>query len=155
MDRDRERADNHKGSLVPRCRIELSGMGLTTDAPHSIQRVNTDTEYIMKRKLSAMSQRYLPALKRHLKQGGRGSVQPALALGHQAVAFDLETLDMARIHERALVALQLASGKSRAIKRAEMFFNQSIAPIVETHRAAQHTRARLNRLQEALDERTL
>ena len=56
----------------------------------------------MKRKSSAMSQQYATALKKHLKQGPRAGLESARGLGRQAVAIGLETLDMARMHARAL-----------------------------------------------------
>jgi hypothetical protein len=86
---------------------------------HSGQRVNS--EYTMKRKLSAMSQQYVTALKKHLKQGPRASLEPARGLGRQAVAIGLETLDVARMHEGALATLESSSSRDGIIKRAEIF----------------------------------
>jgi hypothetical protein len=57
----------------------------------------------MNSKLSALSGRYLAALRKHLKQSPCASFEPARALGRQAVAGGLETLDLARIHQRARV----------------------------------------------------
>jgi hypothetical protein len=53
----------------------------------------------MKRKLIVLSRQYVAALRKHLKQGPR-AIPPcgtALALGRQAAALNLETLDVARI----------------------------------------------------------
>ncbi len=66
----------------------------------SCQRLNSG--YIMKRKLSALSHKYVLALKKHLNQSPGVSLQPALKLGRQAIAMGLETLDVAKIHEKAL-----------------------------------------------------
>ncbi len=107
----------------------------------------------MKRKLIALSQRYVTALRAHLKPGLRASLQPAVALGRQAVAIGLETLDLARIHERAFAALGPPQTKRRS-KQAEIFFAEAMTPIVETHRAARKSRLELDRLTETLDERT-
>jgi signal transduction histidine kinase len=109
---------------------------------------------IMKRKLSDLSQQYVTALKKHLKRGPGASLQPALNLGRQAVAFGLETLDLARIHEGALATLELSNGKNGLSKRAESFFNEAITQIVETHRAARQSKMDLNRLNEMLGRRT-
>jgi signal transduction histidine kinase len=108
----------------------------------------------MKQELIGLSQRYVTALRTHLKQGPRDSVQPALTLGRQAVALGLETLELARIHERALATLELSKNKDGLARRAEIFFTQAIAPIVETHRAARQSKNELNRLNGTLDRRT-
>ena len=109
----------------------------------------------MKQKLTGLSQRYVTALRKHLKPGPRASLQPALRLGRQAVALGLETLELARIHERALVTLELSNRKNGVIKRAEIFFHEVIAPIVETHHAARQSKIDLHRLNETLGRRTL
>jgi signal transduction histidine kinase len=108
----------------------------------------------MKRQWIQLADRYVTALRKHLKKGPRASLLPALGLGRQAVALGLETLDLARIHERAVAALELSSSKNGFIKRAEIFFTEAITPIVETHRAAQ-SKIDLNRLNETLSRRTL
>ncbi len=81
-------------------------------------------------------------------------MQPALGLGRRAVVLGLETLELARIHERALVTLEAASSKDGIAKRAEIFFTEAITPIVETHRAARQSNVRLSRLKETLGQRT-
>lgn len=109
---------------------------------------------IMKQKLLGLSQRYVTALQQHLKSGPRGSFQPALRLGHQAVALGLETLDLARIHELASVTLELSQSRNGSSEQAEMFFNEALTAIEETHPAAQQSRVRLSQLQETLGRRT-
>jgi signal transduction histidine kinase len=121
-------------------------------ALRSGQRVNP--VYIMKRKLSALSQQYVTALGKHLKQGARASLQAALNLGRRAVALGLETLEVARIHEGALATLELSNSKNGLRQRAEIFFNEAITAIVETHRAARQSKIDLNRLNEMLGRRT-
>jgi signal transduction histidine kinase len=111
--------------------------------------------YNMKRKLTALSRRYVTALRKHLRQGPRGSLQPAHDLGCQAAALDLETLDVARIHDGALAALEASRSKNGFIKRAEIFFAEAITPIEETHRAALKANVRLSRLNQTLDRRTV
>ena len=109
----------------------------------------------MKQKLTGLSQRYVAALRKHLKAGPRSSLQPALGLGRRAVTLGLETLELARIHERAIITLEAASGKDGIQKRAEIFFTEAIIPIVETHRAARQSKIQLNRLNEKLGRRTV
>jgi signal transduction histidine kinase len=108
----------------------------------------------MKQKTIEFSKLYVTALRKHLKQGRRASFQPALRLGRQAVALGLQTLDLARVHEQALSALELPGGKNGMIKRAEIFFAEATTPIVETHRAARQSKIRMNQLNEKLSRRT-
>ena len=108
----------------------------------------------MKRKLIALSRRYLAALGRHLQQEPRASLEPALRLGHQAVTLGLETLDLARMHQAALDTLEAHSRSEGILKRAETFFAEAIAPIEKTHHAALKTKVRLSRLNQTLVRRT-
>jgi signal transduction histidine kinase len=112
----------------------------------------------MKQKTILLAQRYATALGKHLKQDSQASLRTALALGRQTVAIGLETLDLARIHEQALVALMLPARSSRVrnanIKRAAIFFTEANIPIEETHHAARQTKVHLSQLKEALGQRT-
>jgi signal transduction histidine kinase len=101
-----------------------------------------------------LTKRYVAALRRHLKEGARASLQPALRLGRQAVVLGLETLELARIHERALVTLKLSARAGRLTRRAERFFNEAVTAIVETQRAARQSRSDLERANGALGRRT-
>lgn len=110
----------------------------------------------MKQKLLGLSQRYVVALRRHLKPDRR-VIAPdgaALGLGHAAVALGLETLELAQIHEHALTALALPKSKPALVKRAELFFTKANAPIEETHRAARQGKVALHRLKAQLSRRT-
>jgi signal transduction histidine kinase len=109
----------------------------------------------MKRKLIKLSQRYVTALRQHLKPGSRRSLQSALGLGRQAVVLGLETLEMARIHERAIATLELSKSRNGFTRQAEIFFTEAITPIVETHRAARQSKIQLDRLNETLNRRTV
>jgi signal transduction histidine kinase len=107
---------------------------------------------MMKHKLIALSQQYVAALRKHLKQGPRPSLQPARGLGRQAVAIGLETLDLARIHKGALATMESSSSQGGVIKRAGVFFAEAISPFEETHRAALKTNVRLSRLNKSLGQ---
>jgi signal transduction histidine kinase len=109
----------------------------------------------MKQELIELSQRYVTALRKHLQQGPRAKLQPALGLGRQAVALGLETLELARMHERAVATLEFSRSKNGTAKRAEIFFTEALTPIVETHHAARQSKMDLNRLTETLNRRTL
>lgn len=111
----------------------------------------------MKQNPNGLSQSYTAALRKYLRQGARGGLPPALALGRRAVALGLETLDLARIHEQALAALELSTAKKASahpVKRAELFFAEAITPIVETHHAARQSKIDLRRINETLKQRT-
>jgi signal transduction histidine kinase len=108
----------------------------------------------MKKNTVNLSQRYAAALEKNLKQGPQASLQPALELGRDAVALGLETLDLARIHEQALVALKLSNAKNAFTKLAGIFFIEANTAIVETHRIARQGKVHLTRLQEKLGRRT-
>jgi signal transduction histidine kinase len=108
----------------------------------------------MNQKLSGLSQQYLSALRKHLSQGPRADLQPALRLGGRAVVLGLETLELARLHEQAVADLHLSSGQDGVEKRAEAFFAEAITPIVETHRAARQSKIELKRLGQTLNRRT-
>jgi signal transduction histidine kinase len=111
----------------------------------------------MKRKLIALSQRYVAALREHLRQGPRATPPcgTALALGRQAAALNLETLDVARIHDGALATLEASRSRDGIVERAEIFFAEAITPIEKTHRAALKANVRLSQLRKTLDRRTV
>jgi signal transduction histidine kinase len=70
----------------------------------------------------------------------------------------LETLDLARFHEQALVKLVLpnfAPGTRAAmVRRAGAFFAKAITPIENTHRIAQETNVQMDRLNQSLRQRS-
>src|SRR6185436_5702271 len=67
----------------------------------------------MKGKLSGLSRQYQAALRKHLKQDPSAGLQQAKGLGRQAVTIGLETLELARIHEQALIKLVLPRDSPR------------------------------------------
>ena len=109
----------------------------------------------MKRKLTGLSQRYVTALRKHLRQGPQANLQPAHDFGCEAAALDLETLDVARIHDDALATLEASSSKDGIIERAGTFFAEAITPIEKTHHAALKTNVRLKQLSKKLGRRTV
>ncbi len=104
----------------------------------------------MKRKLLHWSQRYLAALRKHLKQGKQANLEAASELGGQALAAGLQTLDLAKIHEQALITDLLPSCVARQrpafIKQAGVFFAVAITPVEETHHDARGMSAHLREL---------
>ena len=90
----------------------------------------------MKRELNILSRRYGAALRKYLSQGPQANLNLARSLGRKSVDLGLETLDIAKIHERALATLPQAS-RDGTLKRAEIFFAEAVTPIEKTHEAAQ------------------
>jgi signal transduction histidine kinase len=108
----------------------------------------------MKHNWIKFSRCYVTALRSHLDRGAGARPEATRRLGRQAVSIGMETLDLARIHEAALTTLKTPGRKVRVLKRAEVFFNGAMTPIVETHRAAQQSKSDLSRLNETLGRRT-
>src|SRR5271156_2906743 len=112
----------------------------------------------MTRNFTRLSRRYVAALRKHLKQGPRASLQPARGLGRQAMASGLETLELARIHEQALILLVLPSDSPKTrdamARRAGMFFSEAITPIQKTHRTAREASLHFGRLNQTLRQRS-
>jgi signal transduction histidine kinase len=113
----------------------------------------------MKGKVFNLSKRYQSALKSHLKQGQHASTAPARGLGSKALAAGLQTLDLAKLHEKILVAQVLpgcvASKRAATIRQAGIFFAAAITPIEKTHRSARQATAHLKKFIETLSQRTV
>ena len=109
--------------------------------------------------MTGLSRRYQAALQEHLEQGPRASPQSADRLGRQALTMGLETLDLARIHEQAMIALVSPSNSSGTrdgmVKRAQAFFIKAVTPIEKTHQATMEANVRLNELNRTLRQRTV
>ena len=111
----------------------------------------------MKAEMSVLSRKYEAALGEHLKDGVNSGLKKAAALGTQAVSLGLETLDLAKIHERALVAITSASfpiSRDGLAKRAQIFFAEANIPIERTHLAAARAEVHWKKLNETLHDRT-
>jgi len=113
----------------------------------------------MKRKLFNLSRRYQVALRMHLKQGRHANLESARGLGSQALSAGLQTLDLAKLHERTLVTDVLpgcpAGKRDALIKQAGVFFAVAITPIEKTHRTAREATAHLKKFIETLSRRTV
>jgi signal transduction histidine kinase len=112
----------------------------------------------MNRKLNGLSRQYQAALRQHLKRSHRASLQPAKGLGRRAMTTGLETLDLARIHQHALITLVLpsysAGTREAMVRRAGFFFAEALTPLEETHRIAHEANLRMDRLNQELRRRS-
>lgn len=112
-------------------------------------------------KRSRFSRNYQAVLKNYLASDPHGDLESARELGRQALALELDTLDMARIHEIALAALMAQAEKVASsltpslVGRAGVFFAEALTPIEQTHRGAREANLHLNQIIRALSHRTL
>jgi len=79
-------------------------------------------------------------------------------LGRRALALDLGTLQLARLHNQALASLPASVPSSRAAhglqRRAQAFFIEAITPLEQTHRLAMRANVQLEKLNQALRQKT-
>jgi signal transduction histidine kinase len=113
----------------------------------------------MKLELVNLSRRYQAALQTHLKQGHRAGLESARGLGSQALAAGLQTMDLAKLNEQTLVAA-LPTGcspskRAELVKQAGIFFAMAITPIEKTSRTSRDATAHLEKIIEALSQRTV
>ncbi len=118
-------------------------------------------------KRSKLSLRYQGALRAYLASDPQGDLEIARHLGRQAVVLELDTLDLARIHEIALltvatiadggpgIALGAVALSKSILGRAGVFFAEALTPIEQTHRGAREANLHLNQIVKALSHRTL
>lgn len=112
----------------------------------------------MKKARQQLSARYLTALRTHL--GRRSPVNGARAqvLGRSALAGGFVTLDLAIMHEQAVVALtsayDFAHTQNGALKRAGVFFTQALVPLEVAQRATRETNRQLQLRNETLRQHT-
>jgi signal transduction histidine kinase len=112
----------------------------------------------MKPKLTRLLRQYQAALRHHLGQTSASGLAAARGLGRDAVFLGLETLDVARVHEQALldvVSTYSPGDKDGVFQRAGAFFAETITPIEKTHRIAREANACLNRLNKSLRQRAV
>ena len=112
----------------------------------------------MSRRPNGLSRQYEAALRQHLKQKAGAHLPRAKALGRKAITLGLETLDLARIHEQALITLVSSGGtlnlRDALIRRAGIFFAEALTPIEETHRISREASVRLEEMVETLNRRS-
>ena len=103
------------------------------------------------------SQRYQDAVCAFLRKGADADAKPAARLGRQAAALGLETLDVAKVHERALSATPPpkadAAGRRSRNAAAQRFFSETLVPIERTHRTARKAEDRVKELTRTLQQR--
>jgi len=113
----------------------------------------------MKRKTHMLQRPYQVALGRYLRHGRPSNLVPAGRIGRKAVALGLETLDLALIHEKALLVAiasapsQVRADREKIIRNSAVFFAEAILPLEATHQTALKANARLGELNRELSRR--
>ncbi|HAS83000.1 MAG TPA: hypothetical protein DCS43_10105 [Verrucomicrobia bacterium] len=103
---------------------------------------------------------YETALRQYLRLGSEASLRPAQQMGRKALALGMETLELAQIHDQALVSavdampVDIAAFRDRIVQRAGTFFAEAILPMEATHRTVLEANNRLRELNHALSCRT-
>jgi signal transduction histidine kinase len=113
----------------------------------------------LRKKIQNLSRQYRAELRSRLNNGYRPSSRRADKLGRSAIADGLETLDLASIHEQALLALMPSdcseAERNRIVKRAGLFFLEVLTPIEKTHIATIENVAELRHTNQSLEQRTV
>ncbi len=108
----------------------------------------------MKSVRTRFSARYLVALRAHLGQKGPVNGNNARDLGCASLASGLATLDLALMHEEAVIALassyDFANSRNGSLKRASRFFIQALLPLEVAQRTTRETNQHLQRHAAAL-----
>lgn len=108
----------------------------------------------MKAKPSSLPRAYLDALRVHLAKRGKPSLLVAKVLGQRALALGLEALELAKMHETALVTLLsgelVLAEKERIVLQGASFFAAAITPLEETHRGMRDANIQLTAMVETL-----
>lgn len=108
----------------------------------------------MKTARTRLSARYLTALRNHLGRKGPDQGLRAQVLGRSALAGGFVTLDLAIMHEQAIVSLasayDFAHTRNGVLKRAGIFFTQALIPLEVAQRATRETNRQLQQRNETL-----
>lgn len=112
----------------------------------------------MNKKNPQLAGRYLAALRAHLDARRPSGVKAARELGREILAAGFVTLDLARMHEQALVGLakshDLANVRNGRIRRAGMFFTEALVPLEKAQSATRASLAQLQQRAATLREHT-
>jgi PAS domain S-box-containing protein len=96
---------------------------------------------------------YTAALQEYLSWSGEAALQRGYELGRRALGRNLGVLDMAAIHQEALLDVLSADESSLIARRAADFFMEALSPHEMSRRGAQETVARVRESNAALERR--
>lgn len=107
---------------------------------------------------SILAARYAAALHAHVMHRGDEDFTTAHELGDEAMAGELSTLDMAKIHDQALASFitfdTLPEVRAERTALASRFFNEAITAIEQTHPGALASAVDLKAVTDSLDQRS-
>jgi two-component system sensor histidine kinase DegS len=103
---------------------------------------------------NGLSANYLASLRAHLKQRPAGSSARAERLGRRAVASGTAIVDLAGIHQQAVLALAATHDFTGLIERAGFFFSQALVPLEADRHATRETNRQLLKGNETLRQHT-
>lgn len=108
----------------------------------------------MKLPRTELPARYLAALRSDLAHKGLVQAESARSLGRAVLAGGLVTLDLAAMHERAMVALapsfDFANTRNGALRRTGSFFSRALVPLEAAQRATREANRNLRQHNETL-----
>lgn len=109
-------------------------------------------------KLAQFAKSYQIALRKHLSEGGASNLMAAHRLGKRAMKLGLGALDLAMLHEEALLLAVRPNSPSQTdkdtIPRCVAFFAEAAKLLDDAHRGAKEANEHLNVLLETLTQRT-
>ena len=99
---------------------------------------------------------YMDALERYLRHGGEAALQRAYEIGRRGLGEGAGVLHMVAMHHEAITEV-FSNGRgpepvSEALKRAGVFFAESMSPFEMTHRAVGEANEALRRMNQALED---
>jgi len=100
----------------------------------------------MPRIQQTLGRRYAASLSRYLVDRREAALEEAYQIGRSVIAGGLGLLDLARLHQNALVACMRncpPNAKDRILEDTEVFFLQSLSPFEAVHRGFRETNAKL------------
>jgi signal transduction histidine kinase len=109
---------------------------------------------MMKGENSSFATSYRKSLGVCLKSDKKTDLSAAHKLGRKAVRLGLDTLDLARIHEQALLELDVSNAPKAKIRKTGLFFAEALTPIAETSSVAKLNKIEMKRLNKMLSLRS-
>jgi signal transduction histidine kinase len=103
-----------------------------------------------------LTEQYCEALREYCAQGGHSALSWAFHLGYQAASDGLGLLDIAAMHEKALVAalagLRGIEETTFLAHRASQFLAEALVPFEQKHRRCEDEHSTLRDLNEGLEQ---
>ena len=111
----------------------------------------------MKETVRELTEEYATALREYLEEGGEEALMRAYQVGRGALREGLGVLEVAALHQEALVAALLTmlapEESAQTARRASEFFSETLAPFEMTQRGVQEANTILRDLNRELEQR--